>query len=190
MTNQTNNEPTMVFIVGFSDSGKTEVVVKLIETFIAHGFRVGTIKHDIHGFEIDRPGKDSWKHKKAGATTTVISSPFQIGMVKDVDHDHAPEDLVRLMENIDIVIVEGYKRHNHPKIEVFRPEIGKTPACKGDKNLIAVVSDARLDWGIPCFSPDNVNDLANFIIEYFHLPVQETQTNDALLSDESTASAK
>jgi molybdopterin-guanine dinucleotide biosynthesis protein B len=168
---QTSGQPTLIFIVGFSDSGKTEVVVKLVETFITRGFRVGTIKHDIHGFEIDRPGKDSWKHKKAGASTTIISSPFQIGMVRDVNHDHDPAELVSLMKNIDIVIVEGYKHHKYPKIEVFRPEIGKTPACKGDKDLIAVISDANLDWGIPCFPPNNTDDLADFISHYFNLPL-------------------
>ncbi|UCF95758.1 MAG: molybdopterin-guanine dinucleotide biosynthesis protein B, partial [Desulfobacterales bacterium] len=75
--------PPIVSTVGYSGSGKTTLLEKLIAELKQRGFRVGTIKHDVHGFEMDRPGKDSWRHKQAGASVTVISSPYQIGMVKD-----------------------------------------------------------------------------------------------------------
>ena len=82
--------PPIVSIVGNSGSGKTTFLEKLIPEMIRRGFKVGTIKHDVHGFEMDKPGKDSWRHKRAGAHTTMISSPYQIGMVMDVDEDHNP----------------------------------------------------------------------------------------------------
>ena len=91
-------EPPIVSIVGPSGVGKTTLLERLIPELTGRGYRVGTIKHDVHGFEIDQPGKDSWRHKHAGAQVTVISSPNQIGMVMDVDHDHHLEELKRLFE--------------------------------------------------------------------------------------------
>ena len=114
------NTTPVVCIVGFSGAGKTTVTVGLVAALKQRGLRVGTIKHDVHGFEIDRPGKDSWRHKQAGASTTIISSPAQIGLVKDVDHDHHPLELLPLLGEMDIVLVEGFKQADLPKIEVFR----------------------------------------------------------------------
>lgn len=156
--------PPMLCIVGFSGSGKTTLTVGLVSALKKRGFRVGTIKHDVHGFDMDRPGKDSWRHKQAGAGVTLVTSPFQIGMVKDVEHDHQPWELLAMMEGMDFVLVEGFKREPLPKIEVFRPENGKPPACKGDHHLIAVVSNAKLDWGIPRYSPDDIEALCDFIL--------------------------
>ena len=161
--------PPVVSIVGYSGSGKTTLIEKLISALKQRGLRVGTIKHDVHGFEMDRPGKDSWRHKQAGASTTIITSPRQIGMVMDADHDHHPLELLPLMAGIDIVIVEGFKRANLPKIEVFRSENGKPPACRGDKNLIAVVSNTSLDWGVPRYTDDDVEILTDVIIQKFGL---------------------
>lgn len=154
----------VVCIVGFSGSGKTTVTVALIAALRQRGLQVGTIKHDVHGFEMDRPGKDSWRHKRAGAGITMVTSPFQIGMVMDVDHDHQPLELLPLMDGMDIVLAEGFKRAPLPKIEVFRPENGKPPACKGDQGLLAVVSAAPLDWGVPRYSPDEIEKLCDFIL--------------------------
>jgi molybdopterin-guanine dinucleotide biosynthesis protein B len=161
--------PPVVSIVGYSGSGKTTLIEKLISALKQRVLRVGTIKHDVHGFEMDRPGKDSWRHKQAGASTTIITSPRQIGMVMDADHDHHPLELLPLMAGMDIVIVEGFKKANLPKIEVFRSENGKPPACRGDKNLIAVVSNTSLDWGVPRYTDDDVEILTDVIIQKFGL---------------------
>jgi molybdopterin-guanine dinucleotide biosynthesis protein B len=161
--------PPIVSIVGYSDSGKTKLIEKLISAFKQRGVRVGTIKHDVHGFEMDRPGKDSWRHKQAGASTTIITSPRQIGMVMDADHDHHPLELMPLMAGMDIVLVEGFKRANLPKIEVFRSKNGKPPACRGDKNLIAVVSNTSLDWSVPRYAADDFESLTDVIIQKFGL---------------------
>jgi molybdopterin-guanine dinucleotide biosynthesis adapter protein len=156
--------PPVLGIVGFSGSGKTTLTVALVAALKRRGLRVGTIKHDVHGFDLDRPGKDSWRHKQAGAGVTVVTSPQRIGMVMDVDHDHQPLELLPLMVGMDIVLVEGFKRAPLPKIEVFRPEAGKPAACRGDRHLIAVVSDARLDWGVPRYAPDDTEGLCDFIL--------------------------
>ena len=165
------NSPPVLCVVGFSGSGKTTVTVGLIETLRHRGLQVGTIKHDVHGFEMDQPGKDSWRHKQAGAAATIITSPRQVGMVMDVDHDHQPLELLPLMAGMDIVIVEGFKRADLPKIEVLRTENNQPPACKGDPNLVAVVSDAPLKWGIPCYQLDDFEAIADFICQRFNLRI-------------------
>lgn len=169
------NSPSVLCVVGFSGSGKTTVTVGLIETLRHRGLQVGTIKHDVHGFEMDQPGKDSWRHKQAGAAATIITSPRQVGMVMDVDHDHQPLELLPLMAGMDIVLVEGFKRADLPKIEVLRTENNQPPACKGDPNLVAVVSDTPLKWGIPCYQLDDFEGIADFICQRFNLQI----SNDA-----------
>jgi molybdopterin-guanine dinucleotide biosynthesis protein B len=159
----------VVSVVGFSGSGKTTLLEKLISELTQRGFRVGAIKHDVHGFEMDRPGKDSWRHKKAGASATIISSPDQIGMVRDVDHDHRPEELMALLPGMDIILTEGYKKENHPKLEVFRSQVHPAPLFAGDKTLLALVSNDPIDAGVPIFSPDDGEKIVNFLIEHFNL---------------------
>ncbi len=161
--------PPIVSVVGNSGSGKTTLLEKLIAEFKHRGFCVGTIKHDVHGFEIDRPGKDSWRHKQAGASTTIISSPYQIGMAMDVDHDHNPEELMPLLYNMDIILTEGYKKENFPKLEVFRPEVHKAPLFKDDKTLLALISDVPIELCVPIFSTGDIKRLADFLIIHFNL---------------------
>jgi molybdopterin-guanine dinucleotide biosynthesis protein B len=163
--------PPLVCVVGYSGAGKTTLMVNLIASLTHRGLRVGTIKHDAHGFQMDRPGKDSFRHKTAGATTSIISSPHQLAMVTDVDHDHAPQDLLPMLGNMDIVLAEGFKRAALPKIEVFRAETGKGPACQGDPHLLAVVSDAPVDWGVRRFATMDADDLAAYLIAFFDLTV-------------------
>ena len=158
-----------VSIVGNSGSGKTTFIEKLIPELIGKGLKVGTIKHDVHGFEMDKPGKDSWRHKHAGASTTVISSPYQIGMVMDVDHDHKPDELLSYFDGMDIILTEGYKGGNHPKMEIFRTEIINEPLCKNDKYLIALITDSDVDLDVPVFSSGAVKQVAEFLINHFDL---------------------
>ena len=161
--------PPIVSIVGNSDSGKTTFIEKLIPELIRHGLKVGTIKHHMHGFDMDKPGKDSWRHKQAGASITLVSSPYQIGMVKDVDHDHSPEELLPLFPDVDIILAEGYKKGNLPKLEIFRPEIEKDPLCKHDENLVALISEIDIDLGMPRFSFNDMDGIVDFLIARFNL---------------------
>ena len=171
---QTQTTPPMLSLAGYSGTGKTTFLEKLIPEFTRRGLRVGSIKHDVHGFEMDKPGKDSWRHKKAGAATTIISSPVQIGMVMDVGHDHTPHDLLPFFAGLDIVLIEGFKRADNPKMEIFRPEVTAEPLCKDDPNLIAMVSDAVMDIGVPIFSPGDPAAAAHFVIAHFNLQTAVT----------------
>ncbi|MDJ0991834.1 MAG: molybdopterin-guanine dinucleotide biosynthesis protein B [Desulfobacterales bacterium] len=158
--------PPIVCIVGYSGSGKTTLMVRLIQALVRRGYKVGTVKHDSQGGHVDHPGKDSFRHKAAGAATAIIASPRQVSVVADVDHEHDPEELLGLMGGMDIVLAEGYKRAALPKIEVYRPETGKAPACKGDARLLAVVSAAAADWGVPCFAPADIEALVDFLVQH------------------------
>jgi molybdopterin-guanine dinucleotide biosynthesis protein B len=161
--------PPIISIVGASGAGKTTLLEKLIPDLIGRGFRVGTIKHDVHGFEIDRPGKDSWRHKQAGAAVTIISSPSKIGMVMDVNHDHKLDELAPLLSSVDIILTEGYKREDKAKLEIFRPEVHGDPLCMDDEHLVALVTDSSVDLGVPRFSTNDIRGLADFLIARFSL---------------------
>jgi molybdopterin-guanine dinucleotide biosynthesis protein B len=151
--------------VGHSGSGKTTIVEKVIANLTGAGLKVAIIKHDVHGFEMDRPGKDSWRHKQAGAVATVVSSPSKIGLVMDSDHDHSPEALARLIEFADLILTEGYKKEPHPKIEVFRPHAtgDDNPLCKDDPALLAIVSDEAIESRVPIFGTGDIEGVAAFI---------------------------
>jgi len=167
-------QPPIVSFVGSSGSGKTTLMEKLIPELTRKGFKVGTIKHDVHGFEMDKPGKDSWRHKQAGAFATIISSPFQIGMVKDVDHDHHPEELSWLLSGVDIILTEGYKKKGRIKVEVFRPNgRGENPLCVNDEHLVAMVTDTDVDPDVPKFAMEDIKGLAGFLITFLKLESSE-----------------
>ena len=153
-----------VGFVGYSKSGKTTVMSAVIDRLTASGYRIGAIKHDVHGFTMDQPGKDTWRLKKAGAVATLISSPKRIGLVMDADRDTPLEKLLGMLSGLDVVLIEGYKSARLPKIEVYRPESGNSPVCKDDPHLIAVVSDADLNWSVPRFSLSDAEGIAEFIV--------------------------
>lgn len=165
--NEHNTPVPLVCIVGRSDSGKTTLIEKLVPELARLGLAVGAIKHDVHGFDIDHPGKDSWRHKQAGARISLISSPKKLALVRDTDHDHTLDELVPFFKGLDLVLTEGYKREAKPKVEVFRPEAHPEPLCRGDENLIALVTDAPLDLGVPRFDPDDPAGLAAFLKQKF-----------------------
>ncbi len=142
---------------------------KLIGELTHRGYRVGSIKHDVHGFEMDKPGKDSWRHKQAGACTTLISSPYQIGMVMDVDHDHHPDELRKFFNTVNVILTEGYKRQRRPKVEIFRSEVHDEPLCTNDADIVAIMSDIPVNIDVPRFALEDTKSLVDFLIEKFHL---------------------
>ncbi len=158
----------IISIVGKSDSGKTTLIEKLVPQLTRRGYRVATVKHDMHGFEVDREGKDSWRHKQAGAHTVVISSPQKVALIRDVEKDLTLDEIrERWIQDVDLILSEGYKRDVQPKIEVFRKEKHKKLLCTKKDNLVAVVSDQKLRAGVPCFDLEDMKGLSNFIEKEF-----------------------
>ncbi len=158
----------IVSIVGKSNSGKTTLIEKLIAELVRRGYKVATIKHDVHGFEIDKEGKDSWRHKKAGAHTVIISSPQKLALIRDVDHDAELTELrEKYVRDVDIILSEGFKRNSQPKIEVFRQELNQELLCQKEDNLIAIASNKPFQIGVPCFDINDARGLVNLIEEKF-----------------------
>jgi len=153
-----------VAVVGKSDSGKTTLVERLIPELVAFGLRVGSVKHDAHGFEIDHPGKDSWRHGQAGGEAYAVASPDRLAFVTRLDGEMPLEEIARrFFAGFDIVVAEGYKRSAPHKVEVFRRAAGhERPLCAPGEAL-AFVTDADLSGG-PRFGLDDVAGLARFLV--------------------------
>jgi molybdopterin-guanine dinucleotide biosynthesis adapter protein len=155
-------------IVGKSDSGKTTLIEKLLPELTRRGYRIATVKHDTHGFEVDREGKDSWRHKQAGAHTVIISSPRKVALIRDVEKDLTLEEIRgRLIQDVDLIISEGYKKDVQPKIEIFRKEVHKELLCALEDNLVAIVSNQAFQIGVPCFDLDDMKGLGDFVEQRF-----------------------
>jgi len=160
--------PPIVSIVGKSDAGKTSLLEMLVPELKARGYHVGTIKHDVHGFDIDHEGKDSWRHKQAGARTVVISSPKKVSVIRNVDTEETLDGLAsKYFQDVDIILTEGYKREDKPKIEIFRSQVHDKPLCTEDDHLVALVSDIPLDLGVPRFELNDIEGLAELLVERF-----------------------
>jgi molybdopterin-guanine dinucleotide biosynthesis adapter protein len=158
--------PPVISIVGKSESGKTTLIEKLIPIFKQRGYRVGIAKHAHHGFEMDREGKDSYRHRKAGADAVMIASPGQIAMIRDVRGERL-DDLIPFFNDMDLLITEGFKSDGAPKIEVFRKERHRHPACLEDATLVAMVSDTPLDVAVPRFATTDIQAIFEFIVATF-----------------------
>lgn len=160
------NKIPVVSIVGRAKTGKTTLVVKLIPLFKARGIRVATIKHHPHDdFEIDMEGKDTYRHKKAGAVLTVIASARKIAMVRDVEEELSLQQIVdRFVSDVDLIITEGYKWERMHKIEVYDAR-QEPPACLDDPYLLAVMSDTPISATVPVFKRDDVQSAVDLIVE-------------------------
>lgn len=158
--------PILCF-VGRSNSGKTTLIERLIPELVQAGYRVATIKHAGHGFELDTEGKDSWRHKRAGASTVIVLSKGSLAMFSDVSDQIKVEELRdRLLdEHIDLIIAEGWKSEGYPKIVVVRDQLGEVPVSK--EGLLAVVSNKPVDLSVPVFDPDDIASLISLIIRHF-----------------------
>jgi molybdopterin-guanine dinucleotide biosynthesis protein B len=158
----------IVSIVGKSDSGKTTLIEKIVPELVRRGYRVTTAKHDRHSFEIDKEGKDSWRHKQAGARGVIISSPRKVALIRDVDNDMSLEELRDAFGgDADIIISEGFKEDVQPKIEVFRKEGHRELLCTDEDNLIAVASNQPFDIRVPCLDIDDVKGIVDLIESTF-----------------------
>ena len=163
----------VISVVAKSGTGKTTLLIKLITELTARGYRVGTIKHDVHKFDIDHEGKDSWRLTNAGADTMLLSSPAKLAMVKKNPNAEAPSLdhlLSSYFQDVDIVLTEGFKKNVMPKIEVHRRERSESLLCRGeehDPTLIAVASDTKLQLDVPVFGIDDIQAITDFIVQRF-----------------------
>ncbi len=151
----------IISVVGKANAGKTTLLEKVIAELTGRGYRVATIKHNIHGFEIDQEGKDSWRLKKAGARMTVISSPQRLALIEDLDKDISLAAIRdKYIHDVDLILSEGYKGNPFPQIEVLRAGLNADFLSPQGNELLAFASDIKIDGDIPCF---NINDAAGIV---------------------------
>jgi len=162
----------IISIVGQSKSGKTTLLEKLITELKSRGYRVATIKHTPNGMTLDEPGKDSWRHIQAGSEATILSSPDSLVMIKPLASQITLDEIARLFgDDYDIVLTEGFKQDDAPKIEVHRQEAG--PTLKTVKKLFAIATDEPLETRTRQFSLDDIKGLADLLEEGFIKPQEE-----------------
>jgi molybdopterin-guanine dinucleotide biosynthesis protein B len=153
---------------GYSGSGKTTLIEQLIPLFIGRGLAVSLIKHAHHTFEIDQPGKDSFRHRKAGCTEVLVTSSRRWALIHELRGAPEPplEELVKRMSPCDLLLVEGFKREGIPKLEVFRAEVGEPLIHPHDQNIVAIASDKRVETALPQFDLNRPTAIADFIVRY------------------------
>lgn len=153
----------IISVVGKSDSGKTTFLEKLIRVLKQKGYKVGAIKHDAHSFSIDHPGKDSWRLAQAGSDTVVILSPEKIALIKRTEQEMTLDQLSHMIgSDVDIVLTEGFKRADKPKIEISRSEISSTLLCE-EKELIALVTNQNFNLNVPEFGLEDAEGVADLL---------------------------
>ncbi len=161
----------IIAIVGYSGSGKTTLIEKVIPCLVMDGLRVSLIKHAHHEFDIDVPGKDSHRHRMAGATEVLVSSSNRWALMHELRGQHEPslEAQLKHLSPCDLVIVEGWKHHALPKIEVHRKLADRPLLFVDDKNVIAVVTDETLATELPQFVLEDAEGVAAFIVLHLGL---------------------
>lgn len=166
----------VVSIVGKSDSGKTTLMERLISTLCARGYRVGSVKHHVHDFDIDVPGKDSWRHAAAGASVSLVSSPTKLGMVRQMDHEASFDELLELVRDVDILLTEGYRRAGQVRIEISRRARSTELVCEPGELFALVTDNVEIDAGnVPVFGLDDWEGLATLVESAF---LRDSQDGD------------
>jgi molybdopterin-guanine dinucleotide biosynthesis adapter protein len=152
----------VVSVVGMSGVGKTTALERILRELKRRGYRVGTVKHDAHGFEVDKPGKDTWRHAQAGSDAVVISGPHKFALIRRLESELPLDDIVKLIDDVDLVITEGYKQGDKPKIEVTRLEKGTDLLCDVDE-LIALMTDYAVDMAVPQFALEDAAGVVDLL---------------------------
>ncbi|MGB9365323.1 MAG: molybdopterin-guanine dinucleotide biosynthesis protein B [Xanthobacteraceae bacterium] len=156
----------VIGIAGWSGAGKTTLLTRVIPRLTARGLRVSTIKHAHHNFDVDQPGKDSHTHRVAGATEVLISSANRFALMHELRG--APElalgALLGKLSAVDLVLVEGFKRETHPKLEVYRAAVGKPVLAPDDPHIVAIASDGPVAARVPVVSLDDIDAVADILV--------------------------
>ena len=156
----------IIGLAGWSGSGKTTLVMKVIPVLVGRGLKVATVKHAHHEFDIDRPGKDSWLHREAGASEVAVVSNRRWALMHELRDEPEPPfmEILAKLSPVDLVIVEGFKRHAHPKLEVYRAAAGKPLLYPDDDCVVAIATDAPLPQAeVPVLMLDDVESIANVL---------------------------
>ncbi|HLY89305.1 MAG TPA: molybdopterin-guanine dinucleotide biosynthesis protein B [Acetobacteraceae bacterium] len=157
----------MLGIVGWSGSGKTTLLTRLIPLLRARGLTISTVKHTHHGFDMDKPGKDTYRHREAGAHEVLVASGTRWALLHEVvGREPDLPVLLERMEPVDLVLVEGYKTHPFPKLEVYRPAVGKPPIWPEQPDIVAVASDILVETDRIMLPLNDPAPIAAWIIEF------------------------
>lgn len=157
----------IICIVGRSNVGKTTLLEKLIPALKRRGYRVATIKHHSHpGFEIDQPGKDTWRHAQAGSDHVIIAAPDKVASIRRVEQEPTLDELAATISGVDIILTEGYKRSDKPKIEVVRAARSREPICV-PQELVALATDVPIALAVPQFDLNDAEGLAGLLEQRF-----------------------
>ncbi len=159
---------------GWSGSGKTTLVKRVIPELIERGLKISTIKHTHHNFDIDKPGKDSFEHRTAGAHEVVITGAQRWALLHENRGEPEPniEQMLEHMSPVDLVLIEGFKTYPHPKMEVYRAEVGKPMLCGDDPSIVAIATTDDLDVNVPRIDLDDIAGVADFVIQFCDLPAE------------------
>jgi molybdopterin-guanine dinucleotide biosynthesis protein B len=160
-----NERTPVVVFVGLSGTGKTTYLEKLIPALKSRGLRLAVLKHDAHGFEIDKPGKDSYRMKAAGADSVAICSGGKLAIVEATPTEPTIPEILDKLQPVDLVLIEGYKKSAYPKIEIHRAALGK-PLLSQPEELLAVVTDEPLPVPVPQLGLDDVESCAKLLLSY------------------------
>jgi molybdopterin-guanine dinucleotide biosynthesis protein B len=156
-------------LAGWSGSGKTSLMVRLLPELVGRGLSVSTMKHAHHAFDVDTPGKDSYEHRQAGATEVLVTSANRWALMHELrGAPEAPmEELVARMTPVDLLLIEGFKHHAHDKLEVFRRGVGKPLLCDSDPRVVAVASDGTVpEARVPVIGLDDTRAIADFVVTH------------------------
>lgn len=153
-------------VVGWKNAGKTGLMERLVTEITGRGFSVSTVKHAHHTFDVDHPGKDSYRHRVAGAQEVLLASRNRIALMQELRAEAEPDlpQLLTRLSPVDLVLIEGYKRDRHPKIEAFRAETGNPLIATDDPTVRAVASNVPLSVDRPVFDLDDTTAIADFIL--------------------------
>jgi molybdopterin-guanine dinucleotide biosynthesis protein B len=156
----------VIGIAGWSGAGKTTLLTRVIPCLAARGLRVSTVKHAHHAFDVDQPGKDSHTHREAGATEVLVSSANRWALMHELrgEPEWALGALLGKLSPVDLVLVEGFKREAHPKLEVYRAVVGKPLLHPEDPNIVAIASDGAVKASVPVLSLDDIDAVADILL--------------------------